>query len=62
MSKNIYELDIHEEICLEEDKDEHNSTYVLRVAGGWIYKFHSQRQGCLVSTAFVPWNTSEQHN
>jgi len=40
--RTIYDLKLHEQICVDR-------TYVLRVAGGWIYQFSS-------SSVFVPLN------
>ena len=48
MDKDIYSLKLHEELFAND------STQVLRVPGGWIYKFTNYNSKS-ITTSFVPY-------
>ena len=56
LAKELYNMELHEEIEITE------LCYVMRVIGGWIYKFYyftdkeNELELNLLSTTFVPWN------
>ena len=60
LAKELYNMELHEEIEVTE------LCYVVRVIGGWIYKFYKFEDSVnglvliLVSTTFVPWNNQMQ--
>lgn len=47
-TKDIYELEIHEEIKVSDD------LFVLRVPGGWIYSYWNELEDYTSSGIFVP--------
>ena len=55
--KNLYNLKLHEKICLEG-----GLVQITRVAGGWIYRFWEQEcdtndlANYRVNSVFVPYN------
>ena len=60
LAKELYNMELHEEIEVTE------LCYVVRVIGGWIYKFYKFEDNVngleliLVSTTFVPWDNQMQ--
>ena len=60
LAKALYNMELHEEIEITE------LCYVVRVIGGWIYKFYNfndvinQLELELISTTFVQWNNEMQ--
>lgn len=60
IAKELYEMELHEEIEVTE------LCYVVRVIGGWIYKFYKFEDSVnglvliLVSTSFVPYDNQMQ--
>lgn len=56
MSKTIYDLKLHEFFV-----DPNRNLSVLRVAGGWLYKFWDfNKQDYYPQTTFVPFNNEFQ--
>lgn len=60
IAKELYNMELHEEIEVTE------LCYVVRVIGGWIYKFYKFEDSVnglvliLVSTSFVPYDNQMQ--
>ena len=57
LAEKLYKMELHEQIEITE------FTFVVRVIGGWIYKFYNfndkvnELELHLTSTTFVPWSS-----
>jgi len=49
--KKIYDMKLHEELPLNPE------IYILRVSGGWIYRFFQEED---IENVFVPYNNEFQ--
>lgn len=62
LAKELYNMKLHEEIEITE------LCYVVRVIGGWVYKWYKEvrfpngdfKEFQLVTTSFVPWDNQMQ--
>jgi len=56
MTMTIYDMQLHDEIKIEKN------VYVLRVAGGWIYRYEASDgvDGWNIETQFVPYDNEFQ--
>lgn len=60
LAEELYKMELHEEIAIND------LTFVVRVIGGWIYKFYNfndkvnELELHLTSTTFVPWTSEMQ--
>lgn len=54
-NKDIYNMELHDVITLDFDKNTWN--IVVRVAGGWIYRFRNPQSS---SAVFVPFDNQFQ--
>jgi hypothetical protein len=53
--KTIYELKLHESMSIDED------LWVLRVPGGWVYRFYEESRN-KTERIFVPFDCEFQYN
>ena len=60
--KNIYDLNLNEEICLYNNKDTNNEClYIMRVPGGWVYRNSAYRSGnYFFSSVFVKYKDKDE--
>ena len=49
-TKTIYNMALHEETQIDAD------TYVMRVAGGWLYSCYNSVDGVNATSTFVPFH------
>ena len=56
MEADIYDMELHQEGCVRIHKE---SIYIVRVAGGWIYRFFSE-ETFIQSSVFIPFNNEFQ--